>query len=104
MIGVTDLRKDSSRQRRAIGESVQRRRCRAPGAETHVVHCPYCQTEFELFAAVWCEHLDGEPSKLCPACRRCVCEHPAYAEPHFWKEAPTAFRAEGFRRLFLFYL
>ena len=77
---------------------------RRVACQTHVVRCPCCHTEFELFEAVWCAHVDREPSKLCPTCGRCVCEHPAYAEPHFWKDAPMAFRAEGFQRLFLFYL
>jgi len=70
----------------------------------HVIGCPYCQTEFDLFAAHWCEHIEAEPSKVCPGCNRCLCDHPAYAEPLFWKEAPSAFQAEGFGRLFLFYL
>jgi hypothetical protein len=74
--------------------------------DVHTVSCPYCGTDFDLFSATWCEHLgtDREPSKLCPSCRRCLCEHPAYGEPHFWKEAPRAFQAKGFRQLFLFYL
>jgi hypothetical protein len=70
----------------------------------HLVRCPYCRTEFDLFAATWCEHVERVPSKLCPLCRRCVCEHPAYAEPLFWKDAPRAFRDRDFERLFLFYL
>jgi len=68
------------------------------------VRCPYCSVEFDLFAATWCPHLEGEASKLCPNCVRCLCEHPAYGEPHFWKDAPEAFRQRGFDRLFLFYL
>jgi hypothetical protein len=71
---------------------------------THYVPCPLCQREFDLFAAVWCAHVGDEPSKVCPSCARCVCEHPAYAEPNFWKDAPTAFRQRGFQRLFLYYL
>ena len=71
---------------------------------TYVVACPHCGRQFDLFAAVWCEHVDRNPSKLCSHCQRCMCEHPAYDEPHFWKDAPTAFRTEGFDRLFLFYL
>lgn len=73
-----------------------------PGA--HPVRCPYCLIEFDLFTAPWCEHFDGQPSKVCPSCRRCLCEHPAYAEPLFWKDAPAAFQSEGFKKLFLFYL
>jgi hypothetical protein len=78
----------------------------APSAHAnhHRVSCPYCNTRFDLFAATWCEHLENEPSKVCPGCRRCLCGHPAYAEPLFWKDAPAAFQAEGFRRLFLFYI
>ena len=71
---------------------------------SHCVPCPLCQEEFDLFAATWCEHLEGEPSKRCPHCRQCLCDHPAYREPNFWKDAPLAFRQQGFQRLFLFYL
>lgn len=70
----------------------------------HVVLCVYCENQFDLFAAAWCEHQELEPSKICPFCAQCVCQHPAYAEPHFWKQAPIAFERQGFRRLFLFYL
>ena len=70
----------------------------------HPVRCPYCANEFDLFAACWCEHQQGEASKVCPSCRRCVCQHPAYLEPLFWKDAPAGFQQQGFRRLFLFYL
>jgi hypothetical protein len=72
--------------------------------EPHLVCCPYCARQFDLFAAAWCLHHEADASKLCPHCRRCLCEHPAYAEPHFWKDAPPAFAHHGFRRLFLFYL
>jgi hypothetical protein len=70
----------------------------------HAVRCLYCRTEFNLFAAHWCPHLDSQPSKLCPSCNRCLCDHPAYDEPLFWKDPPALFRSEGFQRLFLFYL
>lgn len=70
----------------------------------HPVSCPYCATVFDLFGASWCEHWETQASKLCPQCTRCLCAHPAYSEPHFWKEAPVGFQREGFRRLFLFYL
>ncbi len=70
----------------------------------HLVCCPYCQRRFNLFAASWCPHQEGEPSKVCPYCDSCLCEHPAYSEPHFWTEAPPAFQKRGFGRLFLFYL
>jgi hypothetical protein len=78
---------------------------RAAGpAATHAIRCPRCGTEFDLFAAAWCEHIGIEPSKICPWCRLCVCDHPAYDEPHFWKEAPAGFQKRGFRNLFLLYL
>lgn len=72
--------------------------------EPHLVCCPYCARQFDLFAAAWCTHQEAEASKVCPQCRRCMCEHPAYAEPHFWKDAPPAFQRHGFQRLFLYYL
>jgi hypothetical protein len=71
---------------------------------SHLVCCPYCKERFDLFAAPWCTHREAAASKVCPACTRCVCGHPAYGEPHFWKDAPSGFQAQGFRRLFLFYL
>jgi hypothetical protein len=70
----------------------------------HLVCCRYCGTRFDLFAASWCEHRKTEASKICPSCTRCLCAHPAYSEPHFWKDASTGFQKQGFRRLFLFYL
>jgi len=70
----------------------------------HYVPCPLCHAEFDLFAAVWCAHYAAEPSKICPRCRRCMCDHPAYEEPNFWKDAPPAFQRRGFQRLFLYYL
>jgi hypothetical protein len=73
-------------------------------AAHHGVPCPCCGIEFDLFAAPWCTHWEGVPSKVCPECERCACEHPAYSEPHFWKEAPRIFQAHGFDRLFLLYL
>ena len=77
---------------------------RKESAAVHLVCCPYCQERFDLFAATWCAHNDTQPSKICPCCDRCMCEHPAYLEPHFWKPAPSAFQQRGFDRLFLFYL
>lgn len=70
----------------------------------HVVRCPYCGDGFDLFTAAWCTHQGDQPSKLCPACDRCVCDHPAYGDPLFWKSAPSGFQERGFQRLFLFYL
>ena len=70
---------------------------------THTVICPWCTQQFDLFAAPWCKHIK-EPSKRCPHCERCMCEHSAYREPHFWKRAPLAFQRHGFERLFLLYL
>jgi hypothetical protein len=70
----------------------------------HFVPCPFCSEEFDLFAAIWCIHLSEEPSKVCPGCGHCMCEHPAYREPNFWRDAPPAFQQRGFQRLFLLYL
>ena len=69
----------------------------------HTVRCPFCTKGFDLFTAAWC-HDQDEPSKVCPHCMRCACAHPAYQEPHFWKDAPPAFQHHGFGRLFMFYL
>lgn len=91
------------------GEACTHRRSAAGGAAdrgaaaAHTVVCPYCATPFDLFDAAWCAHVN-EPSKVCPRCDRCLCQHPAYQEPHFWKEAPLAFQRHGFQRLFLYYL
>ncbi len=73
-----------------------------PLTPVHVIVCPLCAQRFDLFAAAWCS--DAEPSKLCPHCTHCACAHPAYGEPHFWKEAPPGFKRQGFQRLFLYYL
>ena len=73
-------------------------------AACHWIQCPYCRREFDLFAAPWCGDAEEEPSKICPHCGRCLCQHPAYAEPNFWKEAPRVFQRHGFQRLFLYYL
>jgi hypothetical protein len=83
-----------------------RRRTKPPleASTLHTVSCPYCHEAFDLFRAPWCAHQDVEPSKICPSCERCLCWHPAYGEPLFWKEAPTIFQEHGFRRLFLLYL
>jgi len=72
--------------------------------DVHPVQCHYCRNSFDLFAAPWCSHAGTQPSKRCPHCQRCVCEHPSYSEPHLWKDAPGVFRERGFTRLFLFYL
>ncbi|HYC22581.1 MAG TPA: hypothetical protein VEI94_07755 [Candidatus Bathyarchaeia archaeon] len=69
----------------------------------HQISCPYCREEFDLFVAPWCGD-QPEPSKICPSCGRCLCKHPAYTQPAFWKQAPAAFERYGFRRLFLLYL
>jgi predicted amidophosphoribosyltransferase len=74
-----------------------------PPRPGHSVVCPYCTQQFDIFAAAWCTHAE-ERSKVCPECQRCLCDHPAYREQHFWKEAPLVFQREGFQRLFLFYL
>jgi hypothetical protein len=71
---------------------------------SHVLPCPNCRDDFDLFAAPWCGHMKRHPSKLCPNCSDCLCHHPCYHEPGFWKDAPAAFRANGFERLFLLYL
>ena len=69
----------------------------------HPVVRTYCANAFDLFAASWC--LDAEePSKVCPHCHRCMCQHPAYRESHFWQQAPLGFQRQGFQRLFLYYL
>lgn len=70
----------------------------------HSMPCPMCHRQFDLFAAPWCGHPNGEPSKLCPHCDACSCLHPAYGDPNFWRDAPPSFRANGFERLFLLYL
>ena len=72
-------------------------------AGSHPVRCPFCESWFELFDARWCRH-SGTPSKECSECGRCLCQHPSYAEPRYWKPAPNGFQRAGFRRLHLLYL
>src|SRR5262245_5637327 len=71
---------------------------------TCIVVCAYCLAEFDLFEASWCTHTTFYSSKVCPYCKACLCKHPLYREPSFWKDAPIGFQKEGFRKLFLFYL
>jgi hypothetical protein len=73
--------------------------------EEHLIRCVYCHGAFDLFAARWCAHDGGpHPSKICLACERCLCLHPSYKDDFFWKDAPPAFRRNGFRKLFLIYI
>jgi hypothetical protein len=72
-------------------------------AFTHRVRCPSCRREFELFSALWCAHPD-EPSKVCPYCEQCACDHADYHDPYLWVVAPFRFEQRGFRRLFAYYL
>ena len=75
------------------------------GHERHLVRCLYCREAFDLFAAPWCGHGGTtHPSKRCLHCGRCLCQHPSYADPSFWKEARPAFKRNGFRQLFLLYV
>ena len=50
----------------------------------HVVVCPYCATQYSVFASSWCAH-EMDPSKICPQCGRCMCHHSVYQERIFWK-------------------
>ena len=70
----------------------------------YLIRCPFCQGQFDLFAAAWCGHRDNQPSKICPRCACCLCDHPAYDQPALWKEAPPVFQRRGFRRLSVLYL
>ena len=45
---------------------------------SHSVQCPYCAHRFDLFGCPLVSH-QTEPSKICPNCARCLCDHPAYA-------------------------
>jgi hypothetical protein len=69
----------------------------------HVIECRTCRRDFDLFAAMWCRHA-SRPSKVCPECGSCFCGLPAYAHPSMWKQAPPAFRKQGFDRIFVEYL
>ncbi|MGH7896372.1 MAG: hypothetical protein ACREQQ_00345 [Candidatus Binatia bacterium] len=64
--------------------------------------CPLCRSGFDLFRSRWCHHENG--SKVCPHCGRCPCALPEYDDPACWGEPPLAFRQNGFKRLFLFYI
>lgn len=59
----------------------------------HPVFCPYCATPFDLFA-----RLGVRMRRSLRTCVRTVhgaCQHPAYQEPHFWKQAPAWIPATG---------
>ena len=51
--------------------------------------------------AGWCGCGRGHPSKICPGCERCLCDHPEYDRPALWREAPPALRVAGFEKLFV---
>lgn len=54
--------------------------------EQHIVECWKCRKDFDLLAAKWCKH--KEPTKICPHCGECVCEHPEIKNPKRWRKAP----------------
>jgi len=69
----------------------------------YVVGCIYCPETFDLMRAVWCGHAADLPSKICPRCGRCLCDHPMYRWSHLWHEAPARLRRHGFKMLFVLY-
>jgi hypothetical protein len=71
--------------------------------DRHLVRCIYCRAEFDLFGATWCGHRNHHPSKICPLCLMCLCQHPLYKDPRQWLEAPPAFLRHGFRQVFILY-
>lgn len=71
--------------------------------DRHLVRCIYCRAEFDLFGATWCSHRNHHPSKICPRCLMCLCQHPLYQDPRQWLDAPPAFQRQGFRQLFILY-
>jgi hypothetical protein len=71
---------------------------------SHLVCCPMCGKDFDLLAAPWCGCDRGHPSKLCPSCGKCVCDHPDYARATLWRDPPPALRTVGFDKLFVYYL
>ncbi len=73
-------------------------------ARGHPVRCPLCSEEFNLLAAPWCGCTEGHPSKICPHCGDCLCSLPDYRRPALWMDPPTALRASGFEKLFVYYL
>jgi hypothetical protein len=70
----------------------------------HIVRCPRCGTEFDLVVVPWCGCDRGHPSKICPHCERCLCDHPDYGRAALWRDAPAALRTVGFDKLFIYYL
>jgi hypothetical protein len=75
------------------------------GSQDHRIGCIYCHGPFDLFGADWCTHRHSPHlSKVCPHCRRCLCDHPMYREKDLWKEAPAAFQRHGFRKMFVLYM
>jgi hypothetical protein len=71
---------------------------------SHPVRCPRCAAPFDLLAAPWCGCTRGHPSKICPSCERCLCDHPDYDRPALWRDPPAALRTRGFEKLFIHYL
>lgn len=69
----------------------------------YLARCPNCTNELDLLSAPWCGCLDSHPSKLCPTCDLCACDHPDYGNPICWEAAPPILKRFGFARLFSIY-
>ena len=66
-------------------------------------YCPQCATALDLLATPWCGCGAGHPSKICPTCDLCACDHPDYSSPICWSEPPALLRRFGFSRFFTVY-
>ena len=66
-------------------------------------YCPQCAAAMDLLAAPWCGCDGPQPSKLCPTCEQCACDHPDYTSAICWSEAPPLLRHFGFSRFFTVY-
>lgn len=77
-----------------------------PARVEHFVRCWHCGEKFELLRAAWCGCgvRVERPSKRCPYCLKCVCDHPDYLNEALWGEAPPYLKDRGFSRLFYLYL
>jgi CheY-like chemotaxis protein len=62
------------------------------GAESYVVSCNGCRTEFDATIASWCSCVTTEPSLMCPACGTCFCKTPLSYKRDFWRGAPRSLR------------
>ena len=60
--------------------------------EEHLVTCWFCQADFDLLSASFCNHPD--PTKICPYCLRCFCDASPDYKTRIREECSLAYFAQ----------